>query len=140
MALDGEFTGNLPSGDGIEGGDFVVVFDVQGLQPSLESIQANIFTPTCSVAGCHSGPAGPILPSGMDLSSADASFASLVNVASVEVPMTPRVAGGDANNSYLVNKLEGSAAVGSRMPLGGPFLDQSTIDVIRTWIDSGALR
>ena len=140
MALDGEFTGNLPSGDGVEGGDFVVVFDVQGLQPSLESIQANIFTPTCSVAGCHSGPAGPILPSGMDLSSADASFASLVNVASVEVPMTPRVAGGDANNSYLVNKLEGSAAVGSRMPSGGPFLDQSTIDVIRTWIDSGALR
>ncbi len=140
MALDGEFTGNLPSGDGVEGGNFVVVFDVQGLQPSLASIQANIFTPTCSIAGCHSGPAGPILPSGMDLSSADASFASLVNVASIEVPMTPRVAAGDANNSYLVNKLEGTAAVGARMPLGGPFLDQSTIDVIRLWIDSGAGR
>ena len=121
-------------------GNFVVVFDVQGLQPSLESIQANIFTPTCSIAGCHSGPAGPILPSGMDLSSADASFASLINVASIEVPMTPRVAAGDANNSYLVNKLEGTAAVGARMPLGGPFLDQSTIDVIRLWIDSGAGR
>jgi hypothetical protein len=76
----------------------------------------------------------------MDMSSADASFASLVNVASVEVPITPRVAAGDANNSYLVNKLEGSAAVGSRMPLGGPFLDQTTIDVIRLWIDSGAPR
>jgi hypothetical protein len=139
-ALDGEYTGSLPSGDGLEGGDFVVVFDVQGLQPSLESIQANIFSPTCAVAGCHTGPTGPNLPSGMDLSSANASFASLVNVASVESPTTLRVAAGDANNSYLIHKLEGSAAVGARMPFGGPFLDQSTIDVIRLWIDSGAAR
>jgi len=76
----------------------------------------------------------------MDLSSADASFASLVNVASVEVPTTLRVAAGDANSSYLIHKLEGSAAVGAQMPFGGPFLDQSTMDVIRVWIDSGAAR
>jgi hypothetical protein len=76
----------------------------------------------------------------MDLSSANASFASLVNVASVESPTTLRVAAGDANNSYLVHKLEGSAAVGARMPFGGPFLEQSNIDVIRLWIDSGAAR
>ncbi len=139
-ALDGEYTGSLPSGDGLEGGDFVVVFDVQGLQPSLDSIQANIFSPTCAVAGCHTGPTGPNLPSGMDLSSANASFASLVNVASVESPTTRRVAAGDANNSYLIHKLEGSAAVGARMPFGGPFLEQSNIDVIRLWIDSGAAR
>ena len=56
MALDGEYAGSLPSGDGAEGGDFVVEFEVQGLQPSLTSIQNNIFMPTCSVAGCHSGP------------------------------------------------------------------------------------
>ncbi len=139
-ALDGEYTGRLPSGDGLEGGNFVVVFDVQDLQPSLDSIQANIFSPTCAVAGCHTGPTGPSLPSGMDLSSANASFASLVNVASVESPTILRVAAGDANNSYLIHKLEGSAAVGARMPFGGPFLDQSTIDVIRLWIDSGAAR
>ena len=139
-ALDGEYTGSLPSGDGLEGGDFVVVFDVQGLQPFLDSIQANIFSPTCAVAGCHTGPTGPSLPSGMDLGSADASFASLVNVASIESPTTLRVVAGDANNSYLIHKLEGSAAVGARMPFGGPFLDQSTIDVIRLWIDSGAAR
>jgi len=136
--LDGEFTGSLPSGDGAAGGDFVAQFDVQGLQPSLASIQENVFTPGCSLSGCHSGPAGPNLPAGMDLSSADASFASLVNVASAQVATELRVAAGDAAASYLVQKLEGSAAAGSRMPLGGPFLDQETIDVIRLWIDSGA--
>ncbi len=140
MALDGEYAGSLPSGDGAEGRDFVVEFEVQGLQPSLTSIQNNIFMPTCSVAGCHSGPPGPNLPSGMDLSSTGASFSSLINIASIQVPTTLRVAVGDADNSYLIHKLEGTAAVGARMPKDGPFLDQATIDVIRLWIDSGAPR
>ena len=138
MALDGEYAGSLPSGDGAEGRDFVVEFEVQGLQPSLTSIQNNIFMPTCSVAGCHSGPPGPNLPSGMDLSSTGASFSSLINIASILVPTTLRIAVGDADNSYLIHKLEGTAAVGARMPKDGPFLDQATIDVIRLWIDSGA--
>lgn len=136
LALDGDFAGAFPSGDGTEGGDFVAEFEVRGVQPSLVSIQNNIFTPICS--GCHSGPPGPILPAGMDLSSANASFASLVDVASFEVPTLLRVAVGEADNSYLIHKLEGTAAVGSRMPQGGPFLDQATIDVVRLWIDSGA--
>ncbi len=140
VALDGEFSGNFPSGDGTEGGDFIVEFEVRGLQPSLASIQTSIFTPTCSVAGCHSGPPGPNLPAGMDLSSASASFSSLINIASFQVPTTLRVAVGDADNSYLIRKLEGTSSVGSRMPQDGPFLDQATIDVIRLWIDTGAPR
>jgi len=44
----------------------------------------------------------------------------------------------DADNSYLIHKLEGTSALGTRMPEGGPFLDQATIDVVRLWIDSGA--
>ena len=138
IALDGEYSGAFPSGDGTEGGDFVVEFEVQGIQPSLASIQNNIFTPTCSVVGCHSGPPGPNLPTGMDLSSAAASFSSLINIASFQEPAIFRVAVGDADNSYLIHKLEGTSAQGSRMPQGGPFLDQATIDVIRLWIDSGA--
>jgi len=137
-ALDGELSGGLPSGDGAEGGDFVAEFEVSGLQPSLESIQANVFTPAC--AGCHTGPAGPVLPVGLDLSSADASFANLVNVASLQVQSLNRVTPGDADQSYLVQKLEGTAASGSRMPQGGPFLEQASMDVIRQWIDGGALR
>ena len=139
-ALDGEFSGTLPSGDGVQGGDFVADFEVQGLQASLDFIQANVFAVSCAFSGCHSGPAGPGLPTGLDLTSADASFAGLVSVASVEVPTVLRVAPGDADASYLVQKLEGTAAVGGRMPAGSPPLDQGTIDVIRAWIDSGAAR
>ena len=138
VALDGQYPGSFPSGDGTEGGDFVVEFEVQGIQPSLASIQNNIFTPTCSVAGCHSGPPGPNLPAGMDLSSVNASFSSLVNIASFQEPTILRVAVADADNSYLIHKLEGTSAQGSRMPEGGPFLDQAMIDVIRLWIDTGA--
>lgn len=140
QALDGEFSGTMPSGDGVQGGDFVADFDVQGLQASLESIQANVFAVSCALSGCHSGPSGPGLPSGLDLSSADASFANLVNVASVQVPTALRVAPGDADASYLIQKLEGTAAVGGRMPAASPPLDQATIDAIRAWIDSGANR
>ena len=140
LALDGEFAGTLPSGDGSEGGDFVAEFEVQGLQPSLESIQANVFAVSCALSGCHSGPAGGSLPQSMDLTSADASFANLVGVTSVQDPPTLRVAPGDADGSYLVHKLEGTAAVGGRMPAASPPLDPATIDVIRAWIDSGAAR
>lgn len=138
VALDGDFAGSFPSGDGTEGGNFVAEFEVQGIQPSLESIQNDILTPTCSVAGCHSGPPGPNLPAGMDLSSASASFSSLINIQSIEVSTILRVAVDDADNSYLIHKLEGTSADNLRMPLGGPFLDQATIDVIRRWIDTGA--
>ncbi len=50
-----------------------------------------------------------------------------------------RVKPGDPANSYLVQKLEGAAGItGERMPLGGPFLDQATIDKVKSWIASGA--
>lgn len=140
LALDGEFGAALPSGDGVEGGDFVASFDVQGLQPTLASIQANVFTPTCATAGCHTGPSGSTLPAGMDLTSENASSANLIGVSSIQVPSVPRVDAGNANNSYLIQKLEGTAAQGGRMPQGGPFLDQADIDVIRQWINDGATR
>ena len=138
-ALDGEFSSVFPSGDGAQGGDFVARFEIAGIQPTLESIQNTVFTPICS--GCHSGPtSGAIgdLPSGMDLSDVTASFNSLVDESSLEVPALFRVDPGDPDNSYLIHKLEGTQAVGVRMPAGGPFLQQETIDVIRDWIEQGA--
>ncbi len=45
---------------------------------------------------------------------------------------------GNPDQSYLIQKIEGHAAVGARMPLGAPPLPQSTIDVIRQWIANGA--
>ncbi len=141
-ALDGEFAGAFPSGDGTQGGDFIASFIVAapppGIQPSIESIQTNVLTPRCS--GCHTGPASQPLPAGLDLSNADASFASLVGVASLEQPMVLRVAAGDPAASYLVHKIEGTAAVGGRMPLFSDPLEPDAITAIREWISLGAVR
>jgi len=102
------------------------------LEPTFDSIQANIFTPICSV--CH---AGGSAPQGLRLDAAN-SYAMLVNVPSVEVSTVLRVAPGDPDNSYMIQKIEGHAAVGARMPFGGPYLDDATIAVIRQWVSDGA--
>ncbi len=114
----------------------VVVTVQNAVAVTLGQIQTQVFSPICS--GCHSGPTSSNLPSGMNLSSANASFTALVNVASLEVGSLNRVTPNDSGNSYLVQKLEGTQAVGVRMPQGGPFLDQATIDMIKDWINDGA--
>ena len=105
---------------------------------TLTELQATIFGPICS--GCHSG-AGGALPGSMNLSSAAASHAALVGVTSLQVGTLKRVTANDSANSYIVHKLQGTniAPGTSRMPLGGPFLDQPTIDKVKSWIDAGAL-
>ncbi len=102
---------------------------------TLAQLQANIFTPRC--ASCHTG-VGGVLPGVMNLTSAAATFAALVNVTSLNEPAFKRVLPGQPNNSYIIHKLEGTQLAGSRMPLGGPFLDQATIDQVRSWIQAGA--
>lgn len=141
-ALDGEFSGTFPSGDGTAGGDFDASFslEVPVSAATLDALQASVFTPTCAVSGCHTGPSSASLPAGMNLSTADASFANLVGIPSIQEPTVSRVAAGDPDNSYLVQKIEGTAASGSRMPLGGGVLDQALIDDIRDWIANGANR
>jgi len=103
---------------------------------TLGQIQTQVFSPMC--AGCHSGPTSGSLPSGLDLSSANDSYNALVNVASLQVGSLDRVTPNDTANSYLIQKLEGTQAVGGRMPQGGPFLDQATMDMIKEWINDGA--
>ena len=103
-----------------------------GLLPTFASIQDNVFTPLC--ADCHSGP-NP--PEGLRLDAAN-SYDAIFKVDSQQVPELELVDSGKPEDSYLIHKLEGTAAVGDRMPQGGPFLDQATISVIREWIDEGA--
>lgn len=103
------------------------------LTPDLQSIQENVFTPICTQ--CHQGAAAPL---GLRLDESSA-YAMLVNAPSSEVPTLLRVAPGDPQNSYIIQKLEGRAAVGGQMPLGQPPLPQETIAVIRQWITNGAL-
>ena len=102
------------------------------LQPDFKSIQDNVFTPICTA--CHAGAAAPL---GLRLDAAS-SYALLVNAPSVEVPSLQRVQPSNPDASYLIQKLEGRAAVGGRMPLNQPALPAETIAVIRQWITNGA--
>jgi hypothetical protein len=113
-----------PIGEGGGGGG--------GLTADFASIQANVFTPICTA--CHAGAGAPL---GLRLEEG-ASYALLVNAPSSEVPGLLRVNPGDPDSSYLIQKLEGTAAVGGRMPLGGTPLPAETIAVIRQWITEGA--
>jgi len=141
-ALDGEFSGTFPSGNDTAGGDFEATFaiTVPVSAATLDALQASVFTPSCAVSGCHTGPSSASLPSVLDLSTADASYANLVAIPSIQQPTLSRVAAGDPDNSYLLQKIEGTAASGARMPLGGGALDQALIDDMRDWIADGANR
>ncbi len=95
-------------------------------------IQANVFDLRCT--GCHAGANAPL---GLRLD-ATSSYGLLVGVPSVEVPALLRVEPGNPDDSYLVQKLEGTAAVGGQMPLSGPPVPAADILVIRQWIIDGA--
>lgn len=136
-ALDGEYPGSLPSGNGVAGGDFIVQFTVTTpvvIGPTLAQIQAIVFTPKC--ASCHDG-VGNNLPGSMNLSNETASLASLVDVPSQNDPLTQdRVEPGMPDMSYLMDKIDGTDP--QQMPPTGP-LPQTEIDAISQWITDGAL-
>ncbi len=119
----------------------VTVGNTTVAQVTLTQLQTQIFTPICS--GCHTG-VGSSLPGVQNLT-AGHTFANIVNVASIEQPGLLRIKPNDADNSYLVHKILGAAGItGSRMPLGcgstsDPCLDQATIDMVKTWVNQGAL-
>ena len=100
---------------------------------TLSSIQSRVFTPQCVT--CH-GDADA--QAGLNLEEGT-SFTALVNMPSTQVALD-LVEPNDAENSYLIHKLEGRAGIeGDRMPPdSAEFLSDADIDVIRQWIDEGA--
>lgn len=106
-----------------------------GLEPTLSSIQENIFNTSCAFAQCH---AGPNPQQNLNLSEGQAR-ANLVNVDSGTDPSFKRVEPGNPDDSYIVMKLEGDPRIqGQRMPLNSPALSSEQIGVIRQWITDGA--
>jgi len=104
------------------------------LQPTFASIQDNVFSVHCAIPGCHGGGSvqfGLRLDKGF-------SYGNLVNVASPRDANLIRVIPGNPDGSFIIQKLEGTQTLGDRMPDFGPYLPQSTIDVIRQWIAAGA--
>jgi hypothetical protein len=132
IALAVALAGCAGNGEGLDENGRPVDTGPQPLTATFASIQENVFTPICT--RCHAGAAAP---AGLRLDEAS-SYAMLVNTPSVEVPGLRRVRPGDPDLSYLVQKVEGRAAVGARMPLNAPPLSQAMIDVIRQWISEGA--
>jgi hypothetical protein len=101
---------------------------------TFSRVQAEVFTPSCALSGCHAG-AAPA--QGMNLSAGSA-YAQVVGVSAVGSSRL-RVAPGDVAGSYLFSKLRGDATItGSRMPLGGPYLSSDREQLVVDWIRRGA--
>lgn len=104
--------------------------------PSFANDITEIFTRKgCTGSSCHGNGSGGLMLS----TSASANHARLVNVKSLnsgEVYVIPN----DAQNSYLVKKLENrqGSGNGSRMPVGGSALDNVDLTNIKNWINTGA--
>ena len=113
-------------------GPTVPIAAPSGLSPTLSSIQREIFSPSC--VNHH----GAVEPQGdLDLSEGQ-SYSSLVDVRAFQVALD-LVEPNDAENSYLIHKLEGRPSiVGDLMPAEAPALTGAQIEVIRQWIDNGA--
>lgn len=105
------------------------------LQPTLSSIQSEIFSQRC--VGCHTNIGRPA-PMGLVLLEGRA-HANLVGVAARGRSGATRVVPGDPANSYLIHKVEGRGGIsGQRMPFNGTPLTDGQILVIRRWIELGA--
>lgn len=110
----------------------------QGQGLDYESDIQPIFTNNCTSRGCHvSGNEG----NGLNLQVGN-SYNEITGMNTTS--NAPLVIAGNPDISKLIWKLEGvdnngANVFGSRMPFGGPFLSQTTIDKIRQWISDGAV-
>jgi hypothetical protein len=123
------------SGEGLDSNGNPVTAGSQSipLAANFASIQANIFTPNCATSGCHVGTTAPF---GLRLDAGN-SFTSIFEQTSSEDATATLIVPGDADNSYLVRKIQGNA--GSRMPKNLPALSADKIQVMRDWVNNGAL-
>lgn len=115
------------------------------LAPTFSSIQRDIFETTDSAGRtscitCHTS-TGRAPSGGLNLNH-DVAYDQLVNVASRAKTGAVRVIPGNPDDSYLVQKLLGTAGiVGRRMPQNGPpYLTDGQILILKRWIEVGAPR
>jgi hypothetical protein len=123
-------------------------FDPQTPTASLRGDVMPVFSQSCTFTSCHGSNSGS--NNGVYLGDTDPQklHDALVSVAAVELPSMPYITPGDARQSYLMRKLDGSHCVldaqcvggscGEQMPNGAPALDITTRDAIRRWILQGA--
>jgi hypothetical protein len=99
------------------------------------ALEKEIFVLRCLGKGCHTGaqPAG-----GLNLSQSQA-YSQLVGVPSQRRPERMRVAPGDPEASYLVQRLVPGGDL-PMMPMLAEALSEADIERIRSWIRDGAKR
>lgn len=117
----------LPTDPGSGGGDPI------DPTATFTRVKAEVL-PTCAAVGCH----GTIAPQDNLVLAPAVAYANTVGVASVENPSLHRIAPNDPANSYLYRKITGTGITGERMPLGGPYLSDAQIKLVRDWIRRGA--
>ena len=105
--------------------------------PSFTRIKAEILTPSCALAGCHA--AGGAVNNGMELVEGN-EHPALVDAESLFKTGAILVIPNDSDGSYVVQKLEDQDdIVGFFMPYGPFPLEAEYIQLMRDWIDAGAL-
>ncbi len=101
--------------------------------PAFADVQSQAFQ-GCALSTCHGSGTGGLL---LDGTAAD--YDRLVGVAAIGDASQTLVVAGDADASYLVAKIEGAAGItGDAMPPGSS-LSAETLQLVRDWIDGGAL-
>ena len=150
--LDGTGTGvRMPIGKPPLSADILAavsgwIVNLRGPQPNIDWIQENIYDVSCAYSGCHDGTVVNLL--GNVISNVDlrrnVAETNTVNVPSIQMPSLNLITPGDANASYLMKKIEGSADIRyERMPWSPPPplaptppLSQEKIDVVRLYINN----
>ena len=107
------------------------------IQPTLASIQTEVFNRSCTSPSCHGSNAG-----GLNLTSGNA-YNQLVNAQSIgdgaHNPPLLRVKPGKPDSSFLIIKLTAPGTTqGTIMPQVGGKLSDDKINAIRRWIANGA--
>ncbi|GEM_PF-3969596 len=103
-----------------------------GSGSSFSSDVQPLYNGKCTI--CHSGTAAT---AGLDLSTGNA-YANTVNVDSKQDLTKKLILPSDADNSYIVIKVEGRQTIGDRMPSGTGDLSAVEIQTLKTWINDGA--
>ena len=140
VAVASTFIGCAGSGGGSGGGGNPCACKPPATPTVLLSTNVQpILNRSCALAGCH---AGAVPAQGQDLS-AGHTVSSSVCVKSTEIPRLYRIKPGKPDDSYLVQKIEGTPGIaGIQMPQGCPgaplgtaqCLSAMDMACIRQWI------
>ena len=104
---------------------------------TFTTVVDEVLSKSCSnFASCHDSMGPPA--GGLDL--ATDPHGAMVGVTAVGVMGRTLVVPNDPASSYLYEKITSDTpAAGTRMPQGGFVLEQDKIDLVRAWIEGGAL-